>query len=229
MAPAEGARALGTPPGPSCDEGLVKDDGTAETGWGWVPTAIRGEYVQQLNSGELPTRYIQKVCLCFLRTMADDDLDFDLVFYKPNTDGLPDSISPFAAVPGQVRDLPLGVANPVFVEVVLPAPVEVPAGTFFVGARWNPSVDQFFFLCSDSSPSTPPTNLWFIDDRSDEWDNTFTTTDPIFVNHRAALVRPVALEDATGIEGVAVPVGTNALALLAIVLAAAGLFRLWRA
>lgn len=194
-----------------------------------MPTAIRGEYVQQFNSGELPSRYIDRVCLCFLRTQADADLDFDLVFYRPNGDGLPDGITPFAVVPGQIRNVPLGVANPAFTEVEVPTPVEVPAGIFFVGARWNPSVDQFFFLCSDTTPSTPPTNLWWIDDRSDEWDNAFTTTDPIFVNHRAALVRPVALEDATGIEGVDVPVGSNGLALLAIVLAGAGLFRLWRA
>lgn len=224
-APAEDARVLGAPPGPSCDEGLVKDDGTVETGWSWVPSVIRGEYVQEFNSGELPTRVIDRVCLCFLRTRDDADLDFDLVFYRQHPEGLPEAL-PFAVVPGQVRDLPMGVAQSRFVEVEVGG-LEVPAGTFYVGPRWNASIDQFFFVCADTSPGTPRTNLWWIDDRAAGWDNAFTTIDPIFAQHRAALIRPVAVP-VSGVEGVDVPVGPTGLAVLALVLAAAALLRLWR-
>ncbi len=105
----------------------------------------------------------------------------------------------------------------------------MPAGTFYVGARWNAMVDQFFFVCADTTPSTPRTNLWWIDDRAEGWDNSFTTIDPIFAQHRAALIRPVAAPVAAVDGTVDVPIGANALALLVTALAAAGLIRLWRA
>ncbi len=225
-APVGGGRVLGAPPGPSCDEGLIKDDGTVETGWSWVPSVIRGEYVQEFNSGELPTRIVDRVCLCFLRTRDDADLDFDLVFYRQHPEGVPEAV-PFAVVPGQVRDLPMGVANSRFVEVATGG-VEVPAGIFYVGARWNASIDQFFFICADTTPATPRTNLWWIDDRAEGWDNAFTTIDPIFAQHRAAMIRPVAAA-VTEIQGVDVPVGASGLVVLALGLAAVGLLRLWRA
>ena len=211
---------MGTP-GPNCPGGLIKDDGSAETGWGWVPTAIRGQYLQELNSGELPTRFLDRICICWLRTRQDADLDFDIVIYGQQAD-LPAAV-PFAVVPAQVRGLPQGVPNATFFEFALPN-IEVPAGTFYIGPRWNPSLDQFFFVCADTTATTPPTNLWFIDDRAEGWDNTFTTTDPIFANHRAALIRPVAGSRIA----LDVPVGATALAILILALATAGLLRLWK-
>lgn len=187
-----------------------------------MPSVLRGEYLQEFNSGELPSRYLDKLCICFLRTRDDADLDFDVVLYRDAGD-VPDR-TPIASVPGQVRNLPQGVANGQFVEVDLKG-MEAPAGRFYLGARWNAMVDQFFFVCADTTPTTPRTNLWWTDDRATDWDNAFETFDPIFATHRAALIRPVA---GPAIQGVDVPVGGGALALLASLLAAAGLFRLWR-
>ena len=211
----------GTVPGPACQDGVIKDDGTVETGWGWVPTAISGQYVQEFHSAEFPTRTLDRLCLCFLRTRQDADLDFELVFYR-DTEGQPE-LEPFAVVPGQALGLPEGVAGATFVEVDLPN-VEVPVGTFYVGPRWNPSVDQFFFLCADTTPTTPRTDLWFIDDRAEGWDSALTTIDPLFATHRAVMIRPVGVQG----NAVDVPVGTSAAALLALLLAVAAVFLLRR-
>ena len=55
--------------------------------------------------------------------------------------------------------------------------------------RWNPSADRFFFVCADTTPEAPRVNLFFRDDRASGWDNAFETSDPIFLDHRAVLVR----------------------------------------
>lgn len=210
-----GGSLSGLPPGPSCNDGVVKDDGSVETGWGWVPTATSGQYVQEFHSAEFPTRTLDRLCLCFLRTRQDADLDFELVFYR-DTEGQPEPL-PFAVVPGQALGLPDGIAGATFVEVDLPE-IEVPIGTFYVGPRWNPGVDQFFFLCADTTPTTPRTDLWFIDDRAEGWDSALTTIDPLFAAHRAVMIRPVSFQG----NAVDVPIGnlsTSFLALLLIVAA----------
>jgi len=185
-----------------------------------VPSVIRGEYVQEFHSSEFPSRVLDRLCICWLRTRTDVDIDFDLVFYR-DVEGQPDE-KPFAVVPASAQDVPLGVANGTFYEIPLPE-VEIPLGTFYVGPRWNAQVDQFFFLCADTSPTTPKTDLWFIDDRAEGWDSALTTIDPIFAPHRAVMIRPVARGAAVDI-----PIGATALAVLALVLATCALVRLWK-
>ncbi len=188
-----GAVAAGAQGDPACTGGVVKDDGSAETGWGWIPSVIEGQYVQEFHSGEFPTRSLETVCICWLRTLPDSDIDFEVVFYR-DVDGEPAG-TPFAAIPATATGVGEGVAGGTFFAVDVSG-VRIPLGTFYVGARWNPSADSFFFICADTNPDTEPVNVFFIDDRADGWTSVFDSADPIFIPHRAIGVRAVASETA---------------------------------
>ncbi|MEM8931217.1 MAG: hypothetical protein AAGE94_08575 [Acidobacteriota bacterium] len=226
LAPApDSARAPGVDLVAPCAGGIVSDDATVETGWGWVPSAVEGTYLQEYAVADLPTRGFSSVCACWLRTRADDSIDFEIVAYAA-VDGLP-AEAPFAAVPARAEGLPLGVVGAfteVPVAIEFPDTVE-PDGTIFVGVRWNPSVDQFFFVCADTTPTAEPTRVWFRDDRATGWDNTETTRDPLFLDHSAILLRPVPRAPFE----IEVPVlGWAGTAVLAAALALAGLLWLRR-
>lgn len=199
-----------------CAEGEVRDDGSVETGWGWVSSVIDGIYLQEYRVGDLPTTGFERTCVCWLRTRSDASIDFEVVFYQA-VDGIP-ADTPYAAVPARAEDIPQGVIG-AFTEVA--TPVEYPPGldpddSIFVGVRWNPSVDRSFFVCADTSPTTPESRAWFRDDRAGGWDATDTTNDPLFVEHRAIFVRPVT----RGPLAVEVPATSlGSLALLATSLA----------
>jgi hypothetical protein len=206
----------------ACAEGVVKDDSTVETGWGWVPSVIEGQYVQEYHSSEFALRQLDKVCICWLRTRDDADIDFDVVLYE-DVDGQP-AATPYAVFPTRATDVPLGIVGE-FTEIDLGG-ARIPQGTFYIGARWNANVDQFFFVCGDTTPTTPRQEVWFIDDRSEgEWGSSETTEDPLFIPHRAILVRPVG-----GLEGV---IDVPALSFLGLItlagaLSVAGLLLLFR-
>jgi len=72
----------GTITGPGCEDGLVLDDGSAETAYGWVPSAVWGEYVQTFPINPLMSSRLDSVCVCWTRTQADDDIDFEIVVYS---------------------------------------------------------------------------------------------------------------------------------------------------
>ncbi|MCP4661892.1 MAG: hypothetical protein GY856_41340 [bacterium] len=212
-----GAVHAGAQSDPACTDGVVKDDGSPEIGWGWVPSVVEGQYVQEFHSGEFPTRNLETVCVCWLRTRTDSDLDFAVVFYD-DVGGEP-AITPFAAIPATATGVGTGAAGGRFFTVDVSV-VRVPLGTFYVGVRWDPSADQFFFICADTSPETEPVNVFFIDDRADAWTNVFDSGDPIFDLHRAILVRAVASDTAA----VEIPaLGPGGLWILGGLLSAAGL------
>ncbi len=181
-------RQAGMIPGPGCEDGLVLDDGTAETAYGWVPSAIWGEYVQTFPVGSLVSSHVDSVCVCWTRTRADDSLDFEIVVYSGSeySPGRTELFS-FPASVAAVPEWPDGA----FVEVQ--APPEAPplnAGFHHIGVRWNPSADQFFFVCADQSPADTPAGGFFRDDRAQgEWGSVLETSDPIFADHRAMMVR----------------------------------------
>ncbi len=100
--------------------------------------------------------------------------------------------------------------------------VDIPVGRSFIGARWDASVDQFFFVCTDTSDGTEPVNAFFRDDRTPDgiWTSVLETTDPIFDEHRAMMIR-VRAKPAVPVEIPAL--GGLGLALLTAALAAAAL------
>lgn len=201
--------------GADCPGGLALDDGSAETGYGWVPNVPDGEYVQRFLSTQLPNRGLESVCVCWLRTRDDADVDFEIVFYE-DEDGQP-AAAPYAAVAASAEVPPLGIVG-TFVEVDVTG-VTLPEGMSYIGARWNPSIDQFFFVCADTSPGTEPVEVFFRDELAEGvWTSVFESGDPIFNEHRALMVRarsgPPAAVDVPAL-------GTAGLALLASLIAGA--------
>jgi len=195
-----------------CAGGVVKDDGSLETGYGWVPSVIDGVYVQEFHISEFPSDRLQSVCICWLRTREDSDLSFEVVFYQDN-DGLP-AETPYASVPAVASSVPDGLASGgAFYEVDV-SQIIIQGSRFYVGARWNPSIDQFFFVCADHSPETDPVNVFYIDDRADEWGIALDTPDPIFDGHRAIMVRATAQAPAEFAVPALGPAGSAILALL---------------
>jgi hypothetical protein len=198
-------------PGPGCDDGLILDDGSAETAYSWVPSAMWGEYVQTFPEAPLVSSRLDSVCVCWTRTRPDDALSFEIVVYSgsqytPNQREL-------YSFPAFISSVPLW-PDATFVEVQ--APPDAPllnASVHHIGVRWNPSVDQFFFLCADQSPTDSPEGGFFRDDRSEgEWGSVLDTSDPIFAEHRAMMVR-VRAHRAPWVPTLG-PVGLGMLALL---------------
>ncbi len=196
---------------PACEEGVVKDDGVPEAGYSWVPSVVEGIYVQEFRVEEFPSRLLEKVCLCWMRTGGDDSVDFDLVIYT-DVGGMP-AAEPGVVVPASVSGVPQALDG-VFVEVELPGDgVRLTSGVFYIGARWNASVDQRLFLCADKSPTTPPVPGFFTDDRADGWEPALDTSDPIFDDYKALMIRAVAAEhDGFGLPATG-PVASTALVL----------------
>ncbi len=170
-----------------CAGGAVKDDGSVETGYGFVPSATFGEYVQELSAAELPSRRMSRVCVCWLKTRAGADAEFEVVFYA-DAGGRP-AEEPFAAVAGSAEGIPQSVEAAGRLWEVDVSEVTLPAGAVWVGARWNPSAARFLFLCADQSEDTPAAQVFFREDRGPRWQSVSTSRDPIFRSHRAVMVR----------------------------------------
>lgn len=227
--PAAASRAVGAAvPGPGCEDGLVQDDGSAESGYGWVPSVTEGVYVQEL-AGALASPVLESVCVCWLRTGADDALDFEIVVYEgievvdPRTGRVRTipAAEPYAAVAASAAGVPEDVPG-AFYEIPLGG-LRLRHRTAYVGVRWNASTDRFFFVCTDQSPGTPPVEVFFRDDRAFGWASVFDTSDPIFRDHRAILLRVRAMPplDLPALDAAG-------LGILGIGLAAAALWRLGR-
>jgi len=218
--PAAGATARGT--GADCADGLALDDGVPETGYGWVPSVPDGEYVQRFLSRQLPNRRLESVCVCWLRTRDDADVDFEVVFYA-DAGGQP-AAEPYAAVPASANVTPVGIVG-AFFEVDVTG-VSLPRGASYVGARWDPSSDPFFFLCTDTSDGTEPVEVFYRDELAEGvWTSVFESNDPIFDAHRALMIR-VRSGTETAIDVPAL--GAGGLALLGIVLATIAILALGR-
>lgn len=215
-------RQAGMVPGPACEDGLILDDGSVETAYGWVPSSVMGEYVQTFSPGPLTSSRLESVCVCWTRTRPDDVLDFEVVVYS-GPQGKPNQTELFA-VPASFSDVPEW-PDAAFVEVEIPLDAPVLGGGFHhIGVRWNPSVDQFFFLCADQSPTDAPEDGFFRDDRSQgQWTSVLETSDPVFLEHRAMMVR-VCSQQVPWVPTAGVP----GLVLLTLLVAGAGWFGLRR-
>lgn len=176
-----------------CASGVVKDDGDPESGYGFVPSAKEGVYVQEFRSDELPRRQLAKVCLCLLKTRGASDAEVEVVFYR-DAGGRP-AATPFAAVRGQVEDLPRSKETAGrFYEFDVTG-VTLPEGTSYIGARWDPSEAAFLFICNDQTEATEKVGVFFHEDFAPGWMSVFQARDPIFKPHRSILVRAVAASE----------------------------------
>jgi len=176
---------------PPCAEGVIKDDGSVDTGYGFVPSATEGTYVQAFSSGEFEHPFLDRVCVCWLKTRYDRDVEFEVQLYA-DVNGRP-AASPLARVKASAKDVARSVADAgAFVDVDMHG-VAIPEGPFFIGVQWNPSVAKFLFVCVDRGEATAkiPT---FYREGAVGWTSVEESRDPIFVPHRALMLRAISSE-----------------------------------
>lgn len=173
-------------PAPLCEDGVVVDDGSLETGYGFVPSVFEGQYLQRFDAEDLPTRDAESVCVCWLRTRSEDAIEYEVVFYE-DRDGEPDFL-PYASVSAAAEDVPQGIVGR-FYEVDVSG-VELREGPAWVGVRWDAGDPSFFFVCADHGPDDGqvfPASFSF--DRGRNWFPVLENPDPIFAGHRSLLLR----------------------------------------
>jgi len=178
--------------GQDCADGVVKDDGTIETGYGWVPSAVDGRYVQQFEAAEFRSRKMEEICVCWTRSRPDDSVTFLVELYR-DRGGRPARF-PEASMEAEATLVPTFPDGAFFSVDVSEADFHAPTDTFYLGVRWNPSEDEFFFVCVDKSEETPVIDGWYIDDRADEWSSVLDSNDPTFNDHKSMMIRATALE-----------------------------------
>ena len=175
------------PPAPDCSGGVVYDDGTVETGYGFVPQATHGVYVQRFESDAFPSRGLAEVCICWLKTRPEQDIEFEVVFYQ-DQNGIP-APEPFARVPATASEVPDSVEAAGRFYGVDVSGIQLPEGVVYIGAHWVPKDNNRLFICTDTSEESPETPVFYMDDRTPRWISVFDSKDPIFRKHRTILVR----------------------------------------
>jgi hypothetical protein len=176
---------------PMCEGpgGVIKDDGQLETGYSYVPNATSGIYLQEYSADDFWSRELDHVCVCWLHKRDDTEIDFEVVFYEKK-EGKP-AENPYATRPGKAVEVPLNrESGGLFYDVDVSGVTLVP-GTSYIGVRWNPSVDPYFFVCADHGPNSPVTAGFQRDDRAPGWLAILGSPDPIFTKHKAMMLRVV--------------------------------------
>ena len=176
----------------ACAGGAIPDDGSVDTGYGYVPSAVMGVYLQRFDSGDLPSRELSEVCVCWLRTRADDSIDFEVVFYEDL--GSRPGDAPYAKVRATATEVPKGVDAAGRFYSVDVSGVTLAEGTSYIGVHWNPSASKFVFVCVDRGEDTEVTEVFSMEDRSPVWSNIKHSRDPIFAPHRAIMIRAKSAE-----------------------------------
>lgn len=169
-----------------------KDDGTAESGYGFVPSATEGIYVQEFAKSDFAHPYVNEVCLCLLKTRGEPTASFDIVFYEA-TDANP-ADQPYATVQAMATGLAQSKEVAGEFHCVDTGRTAIPEDRFFIGARWNPKQNGFLFICNDQTPAAHPAPVFFREDRATGWTSVFNARDPIFGAHQAILVRARSTE-----------------------------------
>jgi len=159
--------------GPSCSGPgwFVHDDGGVENGVGWDPMTVSdGIYLDRFDLGPSPTTdVVTKACVRIGRLGGDSTVDFAINFWSLNgPGGDPDML--LGSVPATATGVPVGLPGQ-FYEVDVSG-LGLPAqGVVGAGMRWNPMVDQGFFLMTDESPTTAFTDPVGSGDGGANWDN----------------------------------------------------------
>ena len=223
LAPPSAGDSIAVLGGQDCTDGVVKDDGSLETGYGWVPSAVDGRYVQRFEAAEFRSRKMEEICICWTRTRSDEEISFQVQLYRDRS-GRPARF-PEASVDVVATLVPTFPEGAFYSVDVSDADMHAPTEVFYLGVQWDPSVDDYFFLCVDTTETTPVVDGWFIDDRADEWSSVLQSSDPIFSDHRAMMIRAGALE---GYCPMVPTMGIKGGAVFAVLLACLGVVLLAR-
>lgn len=174
-----------------CEGTVGFDDGSFETGYGFVPSAQWGIYLQRFDAPELGGQDLEEVCVCWLKTRGDATADFEILIWDETDRKL--APAAFATIPGSAEDIPTSKEEAGRLFPVEIDDVTLPEAPFWVGVRWNPSEENFLFVCADHGSDEPaegePIPAVFQEDRAGGWADVLTARDPIFHGHRALGVR----------------------------------------
>lgn len=166
------ARVVAQPAGAACagPGWVVRDDGTPENGLGWDPNVVSdGTYVDRFDLGPPGGDAVTRVCLRLARLGSDSSLDFDVTFWTLDGPG-GDPNTLLGSVPATATGVPSGLPGQLY-EVDVSG-LGLPAqGMVGVGPRWNPQVDQDFFLLTDEGLASPFTDPMGSSDGGASWDN----------------------------------------------------------
>lgn len=187
--PPSEAERLPNAPADACQGGYIVDDGKADKGYSFVSSAKWGMYVQKVESEKFPSRHLQNVCVCWFQKPGGGDADFEVLFFT--AEGERPAMEPYAKVKATAKALGQGKLDAKWHTVDV-AGVSIPEGVSYIGVRWRPKKEPRLFVCSDHSSETPRQVGFFGEDRSKGWVNLETTSDPIFIPHRALLLRTVS-------------------------------------
>jgi len=212
--------------GQDCSDGVVKDDGSLETAYGWVPSVVDGRYVQRFQHTEFRSRKMEEVCICWTRTQGDDEVSFRVQLYR-DVGGRP-ARSPEASVEAVATLVPVFPDGAFYSIDVFDADMHASTNVFYIGVQWDPSEDGFFFVCADHTETTPEVDGFFVDDRAEDWASVLESNDPIFDGHRAMMIRARAAEGYYPLVPTLGFVGIGVLVTLISCLGAALLYRLGR-
>lgn len=141
-----------------CSDGgagtAIFDDGTFESAITWGPgTAPLVTWAMRVDP-PFPASRLEEVCICWtiLTYPADDEVSFDVAVW--------DAMGPGGApgnLIGKLRQVATGVpALPAsqFYRYDLASLGIRTTGPLYIGPAWDPTEDQFFYACIDTSPAT---------------------------------------------------------------------------
>lgn len=180
-------KATRAPASRACKGGWIADDGSADAGYGFVPSARVGVYVQEIHSEQLPSRRLDEVCVCLYKGLARRRAEFDIVFYEEQN-GRP-ATEPYASLPARARIEAKRFREAKHYFQVDASSIEIPEGASYIGVRWDPKEQFHLFICGDKTADTAAQKGFFTEDRAKGWTNIATSRDPMFRDHRALLVR----------------------------------------
>ena len=176
-------------PADACAGGHIVEDGIVDKGFSFVTTAKWGMYVQEVQSEDFPSRHLKEVCACWFQKPGGGKADFEVLFFA--AEGSRPAMEPYAKVQATAKGLGEGKRDARWHAVDVSG-VSLPEGTSYIGVRWQPTKEPRLFVCSDQSAETPRRKGFFGEDRSRGWIDLETTADPIFIPHRALMIRSVA-------------------------------------
>lgn len=184
-------------PATDCRDGLVADDGSVETGYGFVPNSKEGIFVQRFDPQRAAATVFKAVCVCWLKTRGDRNIEFEVVLFEDQGGGpAPKPSFAHGATATAEQVAPDVKSAGSFVRVPLP-PVPLPAGPFYLGVRWNPHTASHLFVCADKTPRGDDdgggagTPGFFREDVRPRWSSLEAAKDPNMKGHQALMIRAV--------------------------------------
>jgi hypothetical protein len=171
----------------SCVGGVTYDDGSFESGYR-IPFAADARFVQRFTPSAYPAT-LTHACACWANTDAAG-MAFNFVFYRDDgLGGQPGTL--VGTLPGTVLAGSFGQQMYKDVDCT-DTKITIDQGSIWVGTEWNAASNFHFFICADTSPSTPQATALKSDNAGLNW-TPVEFIDPAFraLGIRAVIGAPV--------------------------------------